>query len=162
MRLKGLENIENILNNFLKEFDCETEISSDFAYWSAKNLITVALTDSESNDRDFQEFCRKLEPSLHCDTFLLSFFHELGHHETIDEWEDDEYLDMMIQKEKINKMKVSQKEKNFIYFNTPDEKRATKWGLTYIMNHSQEIALLWNNLQQAILKFYELNDIIDF
>lgn len=92
----------------------------------------------------------------------MSFFHELGHHETIDEWEDDEYLDMMIQKEKINKMKVSQKEKNFIYFNTPDEKRATEWGLTYIMNHSQEIALLWNNLQQAILKFYELNDIIDF
>lgn len=162
MRLKGLENIENILNNFLKEFDCEAEISSDFAYWSAKNLITVALTVSESNDRDFQEFCRKLEPSLRCDTFLLSFFHELGHHETIDEWEDDEYLDMMIQKEKINKMKVSQKEKNFIYFNTPDEKRATEWGLTYIMNHSQEIALLWNNLQQAILKFYELNDIIDF
>ena len=157
MRLKGLENIENILNNFLKEFDCEAEISSDFAYWSAKNLITVALTVSESNDRDFQEFCRKLEPSLQCDTFLLSFFHELGHHETIDEWEDDEYLDMMIQKEKINKMKVSQKEKNFIYFNTPDEKRATEWGLTYIMNHSQEIALLWNNLQQAILKFYELN-----
>lgn len=159
MRLKGLENIENILNNFLKEFDCEAEIGSDFAYWSAKSLITVTLTVSESNDRDFQEFCKKLEPNLYCDTFLLSFFHELGHHETIDEWEDDEYLDMAIQKEKINKIKVSQKEKNFIYFNIPDEKRATEWGLTYMMKHQQEVTLLWNNLQQAILKFYELNDI---
>lgn len=159
MKLQGVEAIENILNKFLESFECEAKLGSDFSYWYSDSLICFALAISESSDRDFQEFCRELQPELHCDTFLLSFMHELGHHETLDEWDDDEYLDMKIQKEKINKMKVSQKEKNFMYFNIPDERRATEWGLQYMMEHQTEITQLWDRLRQAIFQFYKLNDI---
>ena len=159
MKLKGIENIENILNKFLESFECTAELGSDFSYWYSDSLINFALVVSKSNDIDFRDFCKELQPQLHCDIFLLSFMHELGHHETVDEWEDEEYLDMKIQKEKINKMKVSQKEKNFMYFNIPDEKRATEWGLKYIMAHQTEIMQLWNEIQQAILLVYKLNDI---
>lgn len=159
MKLKGIENIENILNKFLEPFECKSELGSDFSYWYSESLICFALAVTESNDIDFREFCKELQPELHCDIFLLSFMHELGHHETLDEWNDEEYLDMKIQKEQINKMKVSQREKNFMYFNIPDERRATEWGLQYIMEHKTEIALLWNRLQQAIFQFYRLNDI---
>lgn len=159
MKLQGVDKIENILNTFLEPFECSAQLGSDFSYWYSDSLINFALVVTETNDRDFQEFCKELQPKLHCDIFLLSFMHELGHHETVDEWEDDEYLDMKIQKEKINKMKVSQKEKNFMYFNIPDEKRATEWGLQYIMEHQTEMMQLWNKVQQAILQFYQLNDI---
>lgn len=159
MKLQGAESIENILNKFLEPFECTAELSSDFSYWYSESLICVALAVTEANDRDFQEFCKELQPELHCDTFLLSFMHELGHHETLDEWDDEEYLDMKIQKEKINKMKVNQKEKNFMYFNIPDERRATEWGLQYIMENQTEMMSLWAELKQAILTFYKLNDI---
>lgn len=159
MKLQGVENIENILNKFLEPFECMAELGSDFSYWYSESLICFALAVAESNDIDFRDFCKKLQPELHCDIFLLSFMHELGHHETLDEWDDEEYLDMKIQKERINKMKVSQKEKNFMYFNIPDERRATEWGLQYMMEHQTEMTLLWNELRQAILSFYELNDI---
>lgn len=159
MKLQGVENIENILNKFLEPFECTAKLGSDFSYWYSESLICFALAVAESNDIDFRDFCKELQPELHCDIFLLSFIHELGHHETLDEWNDEEYLDMKIQKEQINKMKVSQKEKNFMYFNIPDERRATEWGLQYIMEHQTEIMLLWNELQQAILQFYRLNDI---
>lgn len=159
MKLQGVDRIENILNEFLEPFECTAELGSDFSYWYSESLICFALAVAESNDIDFREFCKELQPELHCDIFLLSFMHELGHHETLDEWEDEEYLDMKIQKEQINKMKVSQKEKNFMYFNIPDEKRATEWGLQYIMEHQAEMTQLWNKLQQAIFSFYELNDI---
>lgn len=159
MKLQGVENIENILNKFLEPFECTAELGSDFSYWYSESLICFALAVTESNDIDFRDFCKELQPELHCDIFLLSFMHELGHHETLDEWEDEEYLDMKIQKERINKMKVSQKEKNFMYFNIPDERRATEWGLQYIIEHQTEMTLLWNELRQAIFSFYELNNI---
>lgn len=49
-----------------------------------------------------------------------------------------------------------------MYFNLPDEKAATEWGIRYITTHEKEIKKLWDKLQPAIFKFYKINGIVDF
>lgn len=159
MKLKGVTEINNILNEFLEQFDCSADIGEDFCYWGHLSEINYAFVVSSNNDIWFKEFAHSLMPNLDCDIFLLSFFHELGHHETIDDIEDDVLKDCWKVKGELNKKKVSTKEDNFRYFNLPDEKSATEWGLQYMMNHQEEVAELWRKLQPAILNFYRLNDI---
>lgn len=157
--LRGVERINNILNHFLEDFDCSAEMSSDFCYWHSKNLINYTLAIPNNEDKWFQEFANTLMPELKCDSFLLAFFHELGHHETIDDIDDDIYAYCEDIKDEINMEDRATRENNFKYFNLPVEKIATEWGLTYMKTHEKEVADLWNTLQPALYDFYILNNI---
>jgi hypothetical protein len=160
MKLQGINEINDILNRFLEPFDCTADIGEDFCYWDAHNLINYALVVSTNSDIWFQEFAHALMPDLKCDTFLLSLMHELGHHETLDEIDDDTYDYCRRVKDEINATNSQNtKENNFKYFNLPDEIIATEWGLNYMMQHKEEMIILWNELQPAILNFYKVNDI---
>lgn len=160
-KLKGTKEINKILNKFLEPFDCIADIGPDFCYWSGSSRIDYTLVVSENQDKWFKEFAHSLMPELNCDIFLLSLMHELGHHETIDDIEDDEELWRACWevKKELNSKEERTKEDNFTYFNLPDEKMATEWGLHYMKTHPAEISELWNQLQPAILKCYQLNDI---
>ena len=159
MELKGVTVINNILNEFLEQFDCSADIGEDFCYWERTSEINYAFVVASNNDIWFKEFANSLMPNLNCDIFLLSLFHEIGHHETIDDIEDDVLRECWKIKGELNQKKTFTKEDNFRYFNLPDEKAATEWGLQYMIDHKAEVADLWRKLQPAILNFYRLNDI---
>lgn len=160
--IKGIEEINNILNNFLEPFDCTAEEGEDFCYWVSKSCINYAFVVPCEKDKWFQEFIYSLNKKINCDIFLLSFFHELGHHETLDEIEDSILKYCWDIKNELNCKTLITKEDSFMYFNLPDEKAATEWGIRYITTHEKEIKKLWDKLQPAIFKFYKINGIVDF
>lgn len=159
MELRGIEEINTILNRFLEPFDCVAEAGEDFCYWSAKSCINYAFVVAQDKDEWFKEFAHSLNSKVNCDIFLLSFFHELGHHETIDDLDEDVIYDCWNIKGILNRKKETTKEDNFAYFNLPDERAATEWGLQYMEEHEAEVAELWRQLQPAIVNFYRLNDV---
>ena len=148
--MKKAEPITNILNEFLAPFECEAKLGTDFAYFTDDSSITYSLLVPEKDGVEFVKFAEGLFPDVKADIFLWSILHELGHHETEDDFEDDEWEDYM----RLTSMNISSE----VYFELDIEYAATVWAGEYIQSHMEEIAELWNKLQPAIKKFYsELN-----
>ena len=140
------EPITKVLNDFLAPFECEARLGTDFAYYTDDSSITYALLVRDESEEAFQKFVEKLFPNIHAPIFLWSILHELGHHETEDEFEDDEWEDYMA----LTSMDIS----NEVYFELDIERAATVWAGEYIQSHVDEVAELWNKLQPAIKNFY--------
>lgn len=167
-KLEGIEELNNILNNFLEPFECYAELDTDFGYYYASNRITYSLVVSDNMDRFFLDFAKSLNPSLTCDIFLLSLLHEIGHEETLDELDDSTIAYCQDEKTRINmqytfaeldkdedKMRAAANE----YFNLPDEKIATEWAIDYMVNNQAEISSLWFKIAQQISKIYDMNGV---
>lgn len=142
----SLITITNILNDFLKPFDCITVLDTDFAYYSASNLITYAFIIADKHEKTFTKFVNNLFPNVKANIFLWSFLHELGHHETEDDFEDEEWEEY---REKAPKCSSDEE-----YYNLPIEYAATYWAGQYMTKHYNEIKKLWDNLIPAIKNFY--------
>ena len=142
---KMAEPITEVLNSFLAPFDCEACMGTEFSYMTASNTITYTLVITEKSDKAFKEFTDSLFPNIKADTFLWSTLHELGHHETEDDFDDDEWEEYM----RRTSSEISDEE----YFNLPIEFAATAWAGYYIESHTEEVARLWNDLTAAIKKF---------
>ena len=165
MELKGINAINKILNEFLEEFEATADIGTDFCYWNTDSLINYALVISEEHNDYFMENFNRIAPDIKCDVFLASFLHELGHHETICLIEDADELycrDIKYEISQELEKKHSEAEIKALYqryFDLPDEYEATMWAIEYIRKNSEKVAALWEKLQKAIIKFYEINRI---
>ena len=146
--------INAILNKFLEPFECKAYKDEDFAYYYASNCITYTLVCSEIDNRCFMEKIHKIAPGLNCDIFLASFFHELGHHMTIEEIDDEDLEYSEIMKKYINEWDFTREEANRFYMDLPDEDAATRWGCQYMIEHQEEVTQLWSELKPAIMHFY--------
>lgn len=147
--------INSILNKFLEPFECEACKDEDFAYYYASNYITYTLVCSEIDNRCFMEKVHKIAPNLNCDIFLASFFHELGHHMTMEDLDEEELDFSYIMKREIDEWDFTREEANRFYMDLPDEDAATRWGCQYMLEHQAEVAQLWSKLQPAILGLYK-------
>lgn len=149
--------IDFVLNNWLAQnnFECTAELGTDFAYWYDKSVITYALVVSERMDRLFLDFAKRQGLKVDCGIFLLSFFHELGHNETMDLIDDDDYKEAQTIKGTLD----DTDEDCETYFNLADEYVATMWAIDYINKHETEIELLANHLMTEINNFYQENEI---
>jgi len=156
--MKGLDRITKILNEYCKQFDCVCEPSDDFYYFYDSSTVTFAFVTTEWIDKQFVKFYETLGLNVKCDTFLLSLFHEIGHHHTIEEVEEEDYIYSQDVKDWIDEQEASE-ELLDMYFNLPDEKIATQWAVDYINTHIDEVYNLWLRLQPAILDFYKKNKI---
>lgn len=168
MIMKGEERINNILNDFFKEFDCEVCLDTDFAYYSHKNLITYTFICGNTFDVLFNNVINLLCPYIKCDLFLWSLFHELGHHETIDNISDEDYAYCQDEKERIAQalsgLTREENEKKYdnianSYFFLPDEIAATAWAIDFVTKNTYKVKKLWNKLQPAIMDFYQENEV---
>ena len=161
--LKGIELINTVLNDFLKEFEVTAYFGTDFAYWYEKNEIEYSLIVPEEASMYFMENFNKLAPHLECDPFLASFLHELGHACTLHLIDDSEECFCRDCKDRISKQLtdfITEEEDRALhqqYFNLPDEYEATMWAINYMTNNSDKIASFWEKVQVAINRFYELN-----
>lgn len=152
--------IDNVLNRFLadNDFECTAEMGTDFAYYWKEEIITYSLVVSERMDNLFLDFARKNGLKIDCGIFLLSFFHELGHYETMDELTDAEETRCERVKAKLDSNKDIDCYK---YFSLLDEWLATSWAIDYINNNIDTIKQLAIDIQQAIHTFtntYSLED----
>lgn len=159
---KGVNKINNILNDFLEEFDAYAEMGHDFAYIYAKNQIEYTLLLDDNSETYFMNNFHKMAPDIDCDPFLVSILHELGHHETLDDIDMFEEIYCLAEKDTIteryvNKDFSSEQELYDAYFNLTDEYEATTWAINYIRENAEKVKELWNKLKPAIDNFYKLN-----
>lgn len=164
--LYGVDKINSILNSFLEEWECTVSLDSDFAYYHSSNLITYSVVIADNfGDKLFMSLVNKLCPEIKGDIFLWSLLHELGHHETIDDLEDDEIAYCQDEKERITREleKCMDAETGARiasqYYVLPDEYAATAWAADFVRHNVKKVEQLWNELQPAIMEFYSLNNI---
>ena len=150
-QIKSLQNITNILNTFLEPFDCNCFAGTDFAYYTASNTISYAFVVLDESADSFLKFTHSLFPNINANIFLWSFLHELGHHETEDDFEDEEWKKY---RKDIIKCKTDEE-----YYNLPIEYAATYWAGEYLTNHMNEIRDLWSKLIPAIKDFYKVMEV---
>ena len=165
-QLIGIEGLNEVLNEFLAEFDLTAEFDTDFYYAWEDHKVGYSLMVTDFASRTFQAFVQSLCPQIKCDTFLLSFMHEIGHHHTIDDFSDMEYSRELASKQRINNLLAADdltilgKEMLFNeYFNLDIEKVATEWAIDYMINNQEKIRSFWDKFTDAIAHFYEINDI---
>ena len=143
--IKEAQDITNILNDFLAPFDCTAFLGTDFGYYTESNTIEYALFVKDENADSFLEYAQSLFTNIHTNIFIWSFLHELGHHETEDDFEDEEWDEYI---SRINK-EISCEE----YYSLPIEHAATAWAGEYIQSHVEEVAKLNTELTIAIDNF---------
>lgn len=164
MRLKGINQVNKVLNRFLKEYGAKARIGTDFACYPTDKIIEYTFVTTSLADEYFAEFIATRCPDIKADVFLWSFFHELGHIETIWSLTDEEYNNCRAQKEIIDlaleiEVGFDKKDLYFQYFQLEDELRATLWAIDFVQNNSELVADFWQELQMAIMKFYKKNKI---
>lgn len=141
--------INDVLNEFLANFECHAELGSDFCYWQSSNLIwyTPAIIDKDA--KYFMEYWHSLAPEITINPFLASLLHEVGHNETLHWLTEEEVHYCEDEKVEISwRLDVctsTEEQKNyyFQYFTLPDEKEATDWAIDYVRNHTQQIGAFW-------------------
>lgn len=160
MALKGMDRINDIINEFLEPFELTAEPGTDFDYYFLEDKIHYALVVGDTSSKLFMEDAEARFPDAHADVFLWSLLHEVGHSETLDDLEDGvEELCMEIKSGLNEHMDWSSTTRHKIYFACPDEMAATDWAGEYIMSHADELSIFWSKLQAAIQDFYKLNEV---
>ena len=71
--------------------DISIVCDNEWYYDHAKTTIAYTMSKDPIVEETFKEYCRNCGLLDDFDPFILSFFHELGHYETFDIVEDDEY-----------------------------------------------------------------------
>lgn len=156
-----IKNITNIIQTFLDEnsFDCMVQESTEFWYDEVDEMIFYAFAVTEKHDELFNNFNHELGLKYNCDNFILSLFHEIGHHETLHLIEpeerafDEKVIDQIESKSELGIEDYS------LYYRLTSEQIATQWAVDYINNNPEKVKALWDKVQPAILKFYEDNEI---
>ena len=144
---KEITAITEILNDFLKPFDCVSNFGETFGFYSISNTVEFALTVKDVHDKTFMDFVTKRYPDIRADIFLWSFLHEVGHHETENDFDDDEWENYM--------RAIFNCEDDMEYYHLSIECAATDWAGNYMRTHTDEVSALWKKLQPAIMNFYK-------
>ena len=110
-------------------FECDTD--EEIVYISNKRWTKL--------DEFFDEWYKKQNFYTPINYVLVAILHEIGHIMT----KDDDLLEQGYQLNEIYHFMfenncISEKELNFAYFEIPCELLATKWGVDYFLNNSQQ------------------------
>ena len=140
------------LNKYFSEwllangFDCRAEMGEDFYYINGDDFISYAFVVPEEHDLVFFEICNRICPEIEkCDNFILSFFHELGHHETKDFFSRAEWLEYM---------DFANSNPNFFdYYTHPIELTATEWACNFIVDNVELVKDFMNGYIKIIEKW---------
>lgn len=161
--------LNKILNDFLKEYECEVSPEEKFSYCDEYNLITYTLNKPTFSDKCFYDnFVNRLNLPTIDNDFVFSLLHELGHHETFDFFDDDDWdiyyntVEMLEKKIAIIGINVLYntideedsfpllKELNQCYYNLEIEKLATEWAVNFIKNNTELVIDLINKINEIL------------
>lgn len=162
--VKGLKKLNSVITKQLMPFGISEAIcSNDFSYWYVEEEVHYKLTQT-IEDEWFMEFIKETFGYVPTNSFIMSLLHEVGHHNTYDELEDEDINFSEDEKERISEeMQTADAERTkaleWEYFNLPDEIVATEWAVDYAVNHTEEIKQMWEEILTALQEFYERNGI---
>lgn len=124
-----MKNLLKVLNNIANEYECEVVIGNEFAYYYDENTIVVNPADT---DETFLTLAKENGLNEEVSSFVISFFHELGHNETVDFCEEYEG----------NKDALTMEE----YFYVEEEYEATMWAIDFCNNNMDIVKKIEKNL----------------
>lgn len=164
-KMKGVQKLNKSITAAFADFGItKMQLTTDYGYYASNKSIDYRLTEGHIEDIWFNEFVKERFGLTVKNIFMFSILHEIGHHETIEEiYESDFLYDFcMKEKERIHKkmQKASAKKSKKLeweYFNLPDEIAATAWAVDYIRHHKKKLETIWENVQNALVEFYALN-----
>lgn len=162
--LKGVKEINNYLNWWLRQhhFACTSRYGNDFEYDFLNDIISYSFLVDEQHDRVYRKLCSDLYPELDtCDIFTLSFFHELGHYVTDDDFADQEQEDYWDMVQEISSKDDPTDEELLVYYRHPIEIAATEWGCQYILDNIDEIKKFCKKMDKLEKNFLLLNEVED-
>lgn len=165
--LKHIDELKAVVDEFVEgRFGIKTEIDTDFAYYPHEEIVTWSFFMTEKSDKYFQQFVEMEFPNVTADIFLWSLLHEVGHHMTFNEWNDAQFdFNEEVKEaaakvlEKENPTEAEDKYAHFLYFSTPDERRATEWAAHYMETHSEGVEKFWLKFVEEFNKFLTLNKV---
>lgn len=158
MRIKGIRKLESKVNKFLAPFGLKSVFGLDFAYLTENEVVQFPVFMTERVDNIFAEW---LKDTFNFDVpnmFIFSLLHEVGHHYTIDDFDDKDF-----EKDEKRKAKISENlEKDYKkysrkYFALPIEYSANEWAVNYFIENEAEVLKKGKELQKAFYHFYKRN-----
>ena len=151
--LKGMERLNDVVSEFVKLFDCSCSFGTDFSCNTNRNHIDYTVVVAETHSQSFMDRVERLYPDVKADEFLWGLLHEIGHIETIDDFDDDEIAEFHLIKDVPN---ISDEE----YYEVPDEFEATDWAANFMRENATLVNSFWAKVQPEIQSFYKINGII--
>lgn len=126
--------------------DVDVEFAEDFCYYVGANTVGITIMVDERANY-FMKNAFDMGLKYDCGDFILSFFHEIGHH----------YTENWITKKENKKCKKQKKhldgsieKDNYTYFKIYDEILATDWAIDYINENIESINDFTERLQTLI------------
>lgn len=114
-----------------------------------EEIVYYAFCEDDEADKMFYRFGQEEGLVMDCGSFVLSFFHEIGHIMT-----DDLLSERVLNKCEKAKEKIEQIEDyvqaNKLYFALDDEITATRWAIDYINDHEREVEQLIENMKKVL------------
>jgi hypothetical protein len=108
-----------------------------FMYDMSEQIISLGIYEEPDTDEYFKEFLTQHGCTYadECPAPMLAFLHELGHHNTIYDFDHfDLVLSSFIKDSLSDDDGMTEREKVFTYWETPDEYAANMWEIEYLMN----------------------------
>lgn len=161
MEFIGLENVTNTIRKFFdnNHWDVDIAPDTDFYYKEQSEKIAYSFVVPDRQDKLFQNYAIELGLNYNCDTFLLALLHEVGHHETL--WlmdPDDRDRDELFIAEL--ELTGSMTDETILkYYRCERERLATQWAVDFINKNPNVVREFWNELQTALVQFYDVNHI---
>ena len=163
--VKGKKELNKAIHTLFEELgydEIECSLESEFAYYPTKERIAYSLIEMPYSDIGFKEYLKETYPDCpECSMFVFSLLHELGHHLTLDDIEDNVYNKCWQQKRRLEKREPKtdkariklQKDYCKIY----DEAIATETAVEILKNNYRIILNFEKVWFNAVMKFYERN-----
>lgn len=153
MYLMGIEEINTLYekyfnNRFANEIIFES--GDDYAAYIKERVVEIPYIVSEKGSKEFLQSVDRQGGNVNTlNLEIWSVLHEVGHLET----RQDIIVSTLLRKicNKVNSRKL----KNLIYFNIPEEKKATKWAVKYAKTHKYSLMKLQEELTRQYKELAE-------
>lgn len=147
---------KNSLTKVVEKFighDCAVHMSDCFCY--EPDTEEIGITLFEDNDAN-REWAKYLKDTFNFtltreNLFAMSVLHELGHHYTVDYFNDDEWAEQASEK-LLNLLTGSARYQ--AYYNQPIEKAATMWAVE-VFNENKKVMRAWNHRLNCAVRHFE-------
>ena len=165
--LKGKEQLDKVVNDFVSQFGCTAELGTDFNYCYETERLQYSLLMSAVANETFMKFICENHPEaarITDNIFIWSLLHEIGHHETWRLWSDTEQAEFDETKELIDALSMCcEDEEEYAKYCTAycyilDECVATAWAADYIYFHEKELREFWEKWTEELWTFCIVND----
>lgn len=131
-------------------FDITVVLGNEFEYNSNTNELVIEKLYNTNNDKDFITCLNSLGLNTNVDTIILSILHELGHANTVDNFNDIKWAYDNFIKEHLYLFYKNRTTLNTIYWNRPTEKVANIWAINYANTHEKELKKLSEKIKKTL------------